>query len=377
MKILYSAGMLMTGLVIGLACGKVAFKPAADPREDPAPTSSRTRSGGRDRAAANDSALPGIAKIRQSRPAELANLTKMAVTTADPVESRRLLSECLLHMTGENWSEVVASFDKLSKETGRDPGDEWKLALFRSGQVAGEAAMDSYLPNGLKNSKTASWQVLYGWGSKDPRSALAWLKKAEAAGKEISAENYNAVIAGTALGNPNDALALLDQISPQHRQGVASHLVWNTIQNGGTDALDSVIRYASKLDASDPNAAALAENLLGEAAEKLLWKADHARDVGQAVDAINRLTEFGQDPNSVTRQALVRYRYYAMPDKLNLLEAVSTAPNRSGLDLPQLTATVMSGLNEKNGDVPAIRKWMTEHPGSPLVPYLKERVKEN
>lgn len=376
MKILSYAGVLVIGLIIGLACGKTVFKPSGNQVGDSDPISSRVRARERDRTIGKVAALSGMEKIRQSQPAGLADLTRMAVTTGDPVEGQRLLSECLLHMTAENWKEVVASFDKVSTETGRDPGNEWKLALFRGGQIAGEEAMNSYLSGGLKNKKTESWQVLYGWGSKDPRGALAWLRKAEADGNEISAENYNAVIAGTALGNPNEALALLGELSPQHQQGVAGHLVWNTIQNGGIDALDSVIRYASKLDVSAPGAAALSAGLLDEAAEKLLWKADHARDVGQAVDAINKLTEYGQDPNRVTRQALSRYRYYSMPDKLNLLDAVSAAPDRSGLDLPSLTSTVMNGLNEGNGDVAAIRNWITGHPSSPLVPYLKERVKD-
>lgn len=376
MKILPASGFLLAGLTAGIIIGNAGLVAPATLREE-SNGQSAARSTKRDRLALPDSSLTSIARIRQSRPAELAGLTEMAVATADPIESHRLLSECLLNMTAENWLEVVSSFNKLSNETGRDRENQWKLALFRSGQVAGEAAMDSYLSAGLKNKKSEAWEVLYGWSSKDPRAALAWLKNAEAAGKEISTENYNAVIAGTALGNPNDALALLDGISPQHRQGIAGHLVWNTTQNGGTDALDSVIQYASKLDASDPNAAALAGDLFKEVTEKLLWKADHARDVGQAGDVVIKLAESGLDPTRITQQALRKYRYYSMPDKLNLLESVNAAPHHSELDQTVLTATVLSGLNEGNGDVEAIKNWMAQHPNSRLVPHLKIRVPEN
>lgn len=376
MKILPPVGYVLAGLTVGIIVGKASFSPAASPKEKPEAASVRAGSSKLDRPTRVGPSPTGITKIRQASTAELGGLAQLAASKPDPVEKRRLLTECLFNMTADNWSDVVSGFGKLSAETGRDYFEDWKLALFRSGQVAGEDAMNVQLAAGLEKKKNESWNILYGWSSKDPGSALDWLKKAEAAGNAISNENYSAVIAGAALSNPQQALGLLAQIPPQSRKDCVGHLVWNTLENGGIGALDDVMHYASTLDSADANNANLANGLFSEVTDKLLWKADHARDVGQACEVVIKLTEFGRDPTTTTHQALQKYRYYFMPDKLNIIETVNAAPHDSELNLSSLTSTVLNTMNG-DGDRAAVREWMNQHPASPLIPYLKPRVAEN
>ncbi|MES2657132.1 MAG: hypothetical protein V4689_00870 [Verrucomicrobiota bacterium] len=374
MKILAPAGYVLAGLTVGLIAGKASFSPPASPKAEPA-ASVRAGSARQDRPTRIGPGPTGIAKIRQASTAELGGLAQLAASKPDPVEKRRLLTECLLNMTVDNWSDVVSGFGKLSAETGRDYFEDWKLALFRSGQVAGEDAMNVQLAAGLEKKKNESWNILYGWSSKDPGAALDWLRKAEAAGQAISNENYSAVIAGAALGDPKDALKLLAEIPSQSRKDCVGHLVWNTLENGGTGALDDIMQYASTLDSADSNNVSLANSLFSEVTEKLLWKADHARDIGQACEVVIKLTEFGRDPTATTQQALQKYRYYYMPDKLNIIETVNTAPHDAELNLSSLTSTVLNTMNG-DGDRAAVREWMNQHPASPLIPYLKQRVGE-
>jgi len=373
MKALSSAGFLVGGLAIGILLGKGPMSSGSGSREDMNPAAANDRSTGSGRSVAGGSADSSIREIRQATPAKLASLTQQTASTPDPLEARRLLAECLLNMTADNWRDVLKSFDKISATTGRDPFDEWKLALFRAGQVAGPEAMDSYLSTGLKNP-VQSWQTLYGWSSKDPHAALAWLKKAEAEGHKTSNELYSAVISGTALNNPQDALKLLDEIPAERRKNCAGNLVWNVVQNGGTDALDPLLHYASNLDTSNPSNQELANNLFYEATEKLLWKADHARDVPQACEVVAKLTEYGRDPNEATQAVLRKYRWYHLPDKLNILETVSAGPKGSELQLASLTSAVMNTMNG-DGDVAAVAEWMKAHPDSPLIPHLNTRIR--
>jgi hypothetical protein len=376
MKILSSVGFLVAGLAIGIIVGKgPVFSPTAH-REGSEPAPARTRSAGQDRSASSGSRVADIKRIRQAAPSELAGLTQQAASISDPLEMRLHLTECLLNITADNWQEVVASFHKLSVETGRDWGDEWRLSLVRSGQVAGANAMDSCLSAGLKNRSQESWSILYGWGTKDPRAALAWLKNAEADGHETANGNYTAVIAGAALSNPKDALNLLAEIPAQCRKDCAGHLIWNVVQNGGVDALNPILQYASTLNASDPNNAQFANDLFHEVGEKLLWKADHALDVGQACDVVLKLTQYGQDPTSTTYRALQKFRYYNVPDKLNIIETIRTAPQQSELNLPFLASAVVNTMNGDR-DVSAVREWMGKNPNSPLIPYLQQKVAGN
>jgi hypothetical protein len=372
MKALSSAAFLASGLAIGILLGKGPLSPGGESSREPDSLSAEARSGS-GRVPSSGSGDSRVNEIRQAASDKLAPLTKRAVSMSDPVEAQRLLSECLLHMTADNWRAVVAGFNEISLTTGRDPGNEWKLALFRSGQVAGAEAMNSYLADGLKQ-QTSCWQTLYGWSSKDSGAALAWLKKAEAEGHKIPNELYAAVISGTALSNPQDALKLLDTIPAERRKSSAGNLVWNVVQNGGTDALDPLLQYASGLDVADADSAQFAYDLFREATEKLIWKADHARDVPQACEVVAKLGQYGHDPNAVTRAVLQKFRWYHMPDKLNILETVSAGPQGSELHLASLTSGVLNTMNG-DGDAVAVYEWMKQHPDSPLIPHLSQRIK--
>lgn len=369
MKTLAPAGFVLAGIAIGLIIGRTSSDSAFS-REDSETAPSRTRSPDRERGSREVGVVSGIEKIRQARPTELAGLTRLAASSSDPIEKHRLVSECLLHMTADNWHDVVSSFYKLSCETGRDAAEEWKLALVRSGQVAGAEAMDRQLAEGLDKKKQESWSILYGWATKDPLSALKWLKTAKTAGHAISENNYAAVIAGAALSDPKSALDLLAQVPEPVRQGCTDDLVSNVVQNGGTDALDQVMQYAASLDTSTVENDALSDLLYHHSVEKLLWKADLALDVKQAREIIGKIARYDRNPTKTAHQVFQKYRWYAVPDKLDILNTASTTTN-TGLDVPLLTSALKDTMYGE-GDRAAARDWMTKHPDSPFVPYLEE-----
>jgi hypothetical protein len=370
MKALSSGGFLAAGLALGILVGKTPMFSGTSNDSASAGPGLPTKT---DRSSATGSIHPDVSAIRKATPAGLASLTGHAAMMPDPIEARRLVSECLLNMTAANWQDVVASFGNVTRTTGRDPAEDWKLALFRSGQVAGGEAMDFYLGEGLKNRGTQAWQTLYGWGTKDPRAALAWLAKAEAEGHATANEHYSAVISGAALSQPEDALKLLGEIPSARRKGCAGNLVWNVVQNGGIDALDPVLEYASTLDTAQTDNKELANELMVEATNKLLWKADHARDVAGACDVVVKLAGYGGDPNGLTQAALQKYRWYFMTDKLNILETISSSAHGSGLELARHANAVLSTM-KGDQDRTAVREWMAQHPDSMLIPHLKARV---
>lgn len=375
MNHLFPAGLLVVGLSVGIVIGRATSKSSSGP-EQATLDSSGMRAVKRERPSRTDSPTGGIDRIRKAKPSEIGGLTGLAASSADPIERQRLVSECLLHMTAENRREILGSFATISRESGRDAAEEWKLAMIRSGQVAGEEVMNEQLAAGLKNRKQQSWSMLYGWGTKDPRAALDWIKKAEANGHETNAENYSAIIAGAALSDPDGALKLLAEIPADRRSGCAGNLTWNVVQNGGVEALDDVLQFASKLDKSDPQNKQFADNLLDQTADRLLWKADHALDVQQACEVVAKLVEYGEDPTDITSRALQKYRWYAMPDKLKLLDTANSAIEAGSLNLPMLTSFVLGTMNG-NGDKVAAIEWMNKNPDSPLVPLIEKRVPRN
>lgn len=375
MKTLPAAGLLLAGIAIGIVVGKTSgFATAGSSPGDDEAGPANTRITKHERQSLSESRLGGIAKIRQARPAELAGVTRRLGETADPVERQRLISECLLNMSAQNWREVVGSFNSLSLETGRDDPEGWKLALFRSGQVAGEEAMNTYLAAGLGKKDQGSWNTLYGWASKDASAALAWLKNAETAGKEVPNSLFTAIIAGAALNDPAEALGMLSELPADQRRGnSAGDLVWNVVQNGGTDALEQVLQHAHGLNGTDPADGRLSDLLYHHAIEKLLWKADHARDAAQACEIITKIDQYGRNPTSTAHQALQKFRWYSVPDKLDLLESASKTTNQSQLNLPFLASAFFKTMSGE-GDREAAREWMAKHPDSPLVPHLEKNT---
>ena len=373
MNYLSSTGFVVCGGLLGylLAGG---FSPKHDTSSDPGadvsgqPLPTRRPQDVRE-------ASPGFRDIARASAKDLPSLMQRAASIADPIERHRWVSECLAQMSAENWKEVVSGFAKLSDETGRDMASEWNMALVRSGQVAGAEAMDSMAAAGLGGNGKQSWNILYGWGMKDPKAALDWLKQAESAGKGVTNDHFTALLGGAALLRPADALALLDQMPPDRKAGCAGHLAWNIVMNGGTEALPQLLDYASKLDRDQPGNEALSRSLIREAADRMLWQSDHKRSVPAACEAVKTLISHGADPTGVASQALQKYRWYAVPDKLALLDGMVSSNEANPPDAQTLTSSLASTLGGGQ-DVDAVRKWIAQNPGSPLVPHLKERFGE-
>lgn len=372
MKILPSVGLLGTGLGIGLVIGQMTSAAKPDSNSD-APGTSAARVTKRDRSMQGGPAANSMEAIRRAKPDAVAGLTELAVSESDPIERHGRIAECLRRMDAENWKSVMDSFYKLSIETGRDNAEAWKLGLMRSGQVAGEAAMNDLLSKGFNKKHQECWSTLYGWGMKNPRAALDWLKQAEAGGHQPVAANYTAIIAGAALSDPSLAMQLLESIPKSARTDSPGHLVWNLVQNGGVETLDAVLGYASTMDRSDPADAKFANDLMNQATDKLLWKADHALDVPQACEVVLKLTQYGQDPTLMTSRALEKYRWYGMPAKLKLLDDVNSSSGISELNLPALARQVLGTMNGEQDQV-AVRNWLQENPDSPLVPIISPAV---
>lgn len=373
MKIPPSAGFLVLGLAIGFLFGKGPHFSGTATNDDSQAAEIKTRS---NRPARTDS--PGAATIRAIRgaaAADLAAITLRSAKTPDPIELQRLVAECLLSMTADNWHEVIDSFGQLTKETGRDLGEQWRLAHFRSGQVAGSEAMDTWLAAGLADKKNECWHTLHGWGTRDPAAAIAWLRNAEAAGNEVPNDFYGALIGGASMSNPAEALRLLSGLPGPRQADCAVNIVWDAMNHGGTEDLEPLLHFAADLDRSDPFRAHLANRLFAESTEALLKKADGARDVGQACEVTAKLIGFGQDPTFVTLAALRKYRWYDMASKLNIVESATSHATQP--DLPQLVTMVMGTMNTDHGDAAVVRDWMVQHPGSPLVPLLEQRVPPN
>lgn len=374
MKKFSSIGFLAVGLVVGLLLGRGGIPGSVQGEGSPqlgSSPSGRTKAGMRD-----DQEAAGVRMIRSASPDQVGKITRQVLSVSDPVEGQRLLAECLLNMTADNWRDIVSSFSRISTETGRDPADQWRLALYRAGQIAGAESLEGYLKDGLQGNSQHIWHSLQGWSSKDPQAALQWLEKMESEGHAVSNDYYAAVVSGCARENPDDALKLLAGLPPEKRKSCAGHLVWNVVQNSGVDGLDPVLDYASKLDASDPDNARLAGDLFGEATQKLLWRSDHARDVGQASTVVEKLVNYGRNPVDVTAQALEKYRWYPSRSKLDLLADVSERSILPDGDLPGLARLVLRNLGGDE-DRAGVREWMKLHPGSPLIPLLETRVGSN
>lgn len=309
--------------------------------------------------------------------AEIPQLLNRALSAIDLLEGKALYAECLMQMTPQNRVSIMAEFANLSQESGRDPSGEWKLALERCGQVDGENAMNELAQEGLDKKSHEPWHTLYGWANVDPKAALNWLENQESLGEPVSQTLYEAIIAGAALKNPQEAIALLDEIPIESRGNRAGHLTWNLVQHGGIQALDGLLDYAANLDQSDHQAASFVQNIVNDASSKMLWTAARGSgDVDLVQDVIQRVEVIEGDPLQVTSKALHEFRWQPVGLRLDILEFANSQTRNPDLIAGQLDSLLAQAFSTQPSeeDEQAIRQWQDAHPDSPLSELIDLRL---
>ncbi len=323
----------------------------------------------RERVAAADTASRGagralLGEIRRSTPEQLSGLMVRAIECPDPVEKELLMAECLMFMEASNWNELLDSFAEATGATGRDQYGAWKNCLMRSGQVAGEQAMNHWREKGLGGLQDEPWHTIYGWASVDPAAAKQWLERCEAEGTNPPTALYQALIAGAGLHDSKVTMNLLESLPEERRGTAAGHLVWNLTARGGLDELEPWLEYA-RGNAEDPELAGLAGSLRGEIEKKFVWAATSSGRADLALQHLEFLADEPSDLPSLARRMLSGFEGAKASEGLELVEGLMENPRFA--ELPEMAQLQRMALGQAMQGTPGgLDAWLRNNPNSPL-----------
>ncbi|MES2476387.1 MAG: hypothetical protein V4640_11440 [Verrucomicrobiota bacterium] len=323
----------------------------------------------RERVAVADTASRGagrvlLGEIRRSTPEQLGALMFRAIECPDPVEKELLMAECLMFMEPSNWNKLLDAFAEATGVTGRDQYGAWKSCLMRSGQVAGEQAMNHWREKGLSGLDDEPWHTIYGWASVDPSAAKQWLERCEAEGEIPSTGLYQALIAGAGLHDSKATMNLLESLPEDRRNSAAGHLVWNLTARGGLEELKPWLEYA-RAHAEDPQLAGLAGSLRGEIEKKFVWAATSSGRADLALQHLEFLATDAAELPPLAQRVLSGFEGAKSPQALELMEGLLGNPRFA--ELPEMAGLQQMALEQAmNGNPGSLDSWLKSHPNSPL-----------
>ncbi len=360
---------LLTGFLVGRSSGG-RTDPASESASEDKPRQVRVRERDSSREAASPrSGRTLLAEIRRSPSDKLGSLMFRAIECSDPIEKELLMAECLMFMDASNWSDLLRAFADATGTTGKDQYGAWKHCLMRSGQVAGQDAMDHWRKTGFIGRSDEPWHTIYGWASVDPDAARQWLRNAETEGEGISSALYQALIAGSALHDSGKTMALLESLPEARRNSAAGHLVWNLTARGGLDELKPWLEYARK-HADHPELANLAGGLRGEIEKKFIWAGTNSGRPDLALQHLDFLATGPADLPALADRMLSGFGAAKSSGGLDLVEGLLRNPRFAGL--PEMGMLENRALEQAFEHNPAtLDTWLRANPNASLAESIR------
>jgi hypothetical protein len=295
-------------------------------------------------------------EIRGASPDKIPQLLYRALEVGDPIDRQLLVGEALLGMDETNWEEIMATFGRITRETGRTHGTEWTNALLMVGRRAGPEGMGLWQKLGMGGYSKQTWNCMYGWGAENPAEAMAWL---EGMGPDLDEHRRRlipAVVSGAALVDGELGMRMLAALPPDERAACLGPFISNLVQNGGNQAVvDWAIGTANQTAGDDPGFAAQAVSL---AVQRLCDAAVTAKGgTKQAAALLTRLGEGTELPPELLGGALSRFHG---ADPLNLVRDLGTAVGMDDAALrSQLTRRAVMQVAMRNPD--DLLGWMNDN----------------
>jgi hypothetical protein len=157
----------------------------------------------------------------------------------------------LVAMTETTWRQVVASYGENEPAPGSERATEWRLALARAGELAGEGAVNALLEADRKDGRgfTRAAEAFAGWAGRDPDAAWEWLAASN------DEKLRSALLPHFALRQSGDpaveALTALPRLHSDDQDATADRVVLDLIQSAGYEAGDALLEELIKDESGD------------------------------------------------------------------------------------------------------------------------------
>lgn len=223
---------------------------------------------------------------------ELADFLTEALEIPRDTERLQHITEMLDHVTPENWSTLWQAYIRQTMDDGRVQATEWILFMNRVGEVAGPEAIAYFELNGQPQQTFNRREVLKGWASKDPRSAIDWMESQKEGGANSSL--WPSLVGSVSESDPSLAFDLLDTVPESYASSAAGSLFEGMVQSEGLAA--SQERLLSKIAEAEPSDISPAwrryYQLLEERVGRMKWLSEEYVDMEARIPDLSELEPY-------------------------------------------------------------------------------------
>lgn len=304
-------------------------------------------------------------EIRKAPSDKLPDLVFRALELGDPLERRQLLLEIFARMDAGNFEEMIRESERSSLETSRNNYDEWAMMLVRSGQVAGQAAMEVWSAD-PKNNWDQLAKTMQGWASADPDAAMRWYREQEFQ-PNTRTNMIGAMIAGALSKDRAHAMAMLASLPEEERLNSIQQITFHLVQNQGKEGAIDWMKTVNSATPGTPYANKVADAVL----DKVVWAGSNLNSIPTVVSDLERYSSaMPVDDNRLAR-AIMQVRSRGAVRGIELLEQLTTSSLLQSKPPSQMLLDQAVGHAVKN-DRAGTEKWLQTNAASPLAQQVRQ-----
>lgn len=352
------------GVVVGILLSPAVLSTPHAPQQT-AERSQKKSSARPDRA--EDLQVTGLRRqMRTASPRDLPKLAYQALEIPDASERREALLEAI-RSTPDSATcvEVIAQFERISRETGRNHAPLLSAALFEAGKLYGPAMLDAWSDSETSTPFNYFWETMYGVSFATPTSARDWLERTDLKSRKPL---VSAMIGGAALHDPDQASVMMAALSKEDRMESVSNFAYNTVQKEGQDRLiDWMLEVTSSSPEDEADYVAKVENhVFGGLVAA-------ARSKGGELELARHLERINKVKPISAAQMIRTVSGLPGTQSLDLMDQLARSPEFSNLSNPEaaLLQAVPHGVSRS---LDLIGNWLDQHPDSPLVPAIRANL---
>jgi hypothetical protein len=270
-------------------------------------------------------------------------------------------------MDAGNFEAMIRESERNSLETGRSNNDEWIVLLVRSGQVAGQQAVELWSGD-LKRNWDQISRSMWGWGSADPEAALKWIQERDL--PPLTRSNLlGSLMAGAISKDRDQAMSMLAALPEADRLNCVSPFTHHLIQNEGKDGMIDWLKSVTTSGSGPEYTKKVADQVF----DKMVWSGANQYNVPAVVADMERFASVVPLDDIRISRAIAQVRSREPVRGIELLDQLARSPlmanqTPSPMLLSQATEAAI------NRDRAGVQQWLAENPDSPIHGKVAEAL---
>jgi len=376
MKRSIAISSILAALVVGFIGGRASDGSGAASREKDDATSAGDRTaGGRTRVADRPEKGPASSsapqrfreEIRKAASQDLPAMIYRALEESDPLIRRQLVLEICSQMDAANFEGMIRESERSSLDGSRNNYDEWAVMLVRSGQVAGESAMNVWSGD-LKHHWDQLSKTMQGWASADPEAAMRWIDRQDLP-PTSRANMLTSLLSGAISRDRHQAMGMLANLPEEERLRCIGQFTHHLVQNSGKEGAIEWLTSVRSTNAGSEYAAKVTDSVF----DKIVWAGSNLNNAGTVIADLQRVSPVIPMDEARISRAIAQFRAREPVRGIELLDQLTRSPLLNNQPPTPMMLSNSVGFAVQR-DRAGVEKWIEANPGSSLAPKIREAL---